>query len=154
MSPPIFFSVPMVPPSTNHLYEGMGRRRHRTKAYMAWLEAAIPLARQARNHSQWFHQDGNRYKLLVWIVFGTNHRNDVSNRFKAVEDALVAALHDPEAEYPFDDQFVREPRSFHCGVVKGEPRTLVLLLPLHEQHTLGVVGNINYLSTLAAYISD
>lgn len=90
------FMLP-IPPSTNNLFATIGRRRVVTRAYREWrATAAAMIAREdARTISGWVRID---------IALPITLRGDVSNRVKAIEDALVSA------RVIADDRFVSDLR--------------------------------------------
>ena len=145
MQPVLLIDVPMLPPTTNHLYEGMGKRRHRTDAYESWLRLLIPTARLAAGEIGWTHREGIIYQLTLWLQFPSRRRTDASNRIKAAEDALSYAL-------DFDDEHIVYPRALHCGYVKNEPRTLILLEVISARPVWGVVNGVDVLKTRRPYM--
>lgn len=85
--------LPM-PPSTNHLFATVGRRRIVTRAYKAWrTEAGYKLlAQRPQKH---------KGDVILIMRFGPRILNgDVGNRIKAAEDLLV------ELRVIEDDRFV------------------------------------------------
>jgi Holliday junction resolvase RusA-like endonuclease len=80
----IVIDLPM-PPTTNNLFAGNGKRRYRTKEYIAWIECAgWKLA------SQRAPQIKGRVAILIELAEpAPNVRNDCANREKAVTDLLV-----------------------------------------------------------------
>ena len=96
------FDLP-IPPSTNHIWRGVGRRIHKSKKYQAWLtesDAAI-LVQECK-----IHQARRPVKVLILITPGKGWRSnrDLDNCAKPILDYLVARgwLEDDSC------QFVRE----------------------------------------------
>jgi Holliday junction resolvase RusA-like endonuclease len=75
-----------MPPSTNHLFAGNGRRRYKTKQYAAWIEeSGHELDRQSPTPIK------GRVTLLIEVSNRESASNwDVCNREKAAVDLLVA----------------------------------------------------------------
>ena len=75
-----------MPPSTNHLFAGNGRRRYKTKEYAAWIDEAGWLLNQQR-----ITPIKGKVRLLIEVAEPkTNRALDCSNRIKLVEDFLVS----------------------------------------------------------------
>ena len=75
-----------MPPSTNHLFAGAGKRRWRSSEYEAWItEAGYELNRQ---HPV---SVAGKVSLRIEVQEPTGKRTfDLSNRCKAIEDLLVS----------------------------------------------------------------
>lgn len=80
----VVINLPM-PPTTNNLFAGTGRRRYRTDEYNSWIEdAGWQLATQRPP------QVLGKVSLLIEVEEPrTAIKQDVSNRTKATEDLLV-----------------------------------------------------------------
>ena len=80
----VVISLPM-PPTTNNLFAGNGRRRYRTAEYKAWaIEAGLELNRQGP-----FKTLG-RVSILIEVGEPKTQRQmDLANREKAAIDLLV-----------------------------------------------------------------
>jgi Holliday junction resolvase RusA-like endonuclease len=78
-------SLPM-PPTSNNLFAGSGKRRFRSKAYEEWiLEAGLLLNRQRPPKIK------GRVSILIEVEEPkTKRRSDVGNREKAAVDLLVS----------------------------------------------------------------
>lgn len=123
--------VPILPPSTNHLYKAVPRRRSKAKGggtYMgkelseqavAFQKLAIYEARITAGMIGWQVPEGP-LKLTILITFGSNHRQDVGNREKAATDALALAL-------GFDDSRVEELHIKKVGVDPKRPLCEMIL---------------------------
>jgi Holliday junction resolvase RusA-like endonuclease len=74
-----------MPPSTNSLFAGNGKRRYKTKEYAAWIEeAGYALNRQRPEPIR------GKVRLLIEVAEPkTSITQDVTNRIKAAEDLLV-----------------------------------------------------------------
>ena len=144
MPPLLLVELPLLPPTTNHLYIGTGKGRHRHPKYIEWEKIAFPAFRLARSEIGWEHTEGQLYQLILWLEFGDRRRTDASNRIKAAEDVLASALE-------FDDQHIVDPRALHCGVVPKKPRTLLALRAIESRPQWGVVGERNVLKTRQPY---
>ena len=97
--PDVVVTLPM-PPTTNNLFAGNGKRRFRTEAYEAWIiEAGFLLNRQNPRTVN------GKVNLLIEVEEPkTARRMDVANREKATTDLLVS-----HGVIEGDDQrFVRE----------------------------------------------
>jgi Holliday junction resolvase RusA-like endonuclease len=123
--------VPILPPSTNHLYKAVPRRRSKAQGggvYMgkelseqavAFQKLAIYEARITAGLTKWQLPDGP-LKLTILITFGSRHRQDVGNREKAATDALALAL-------GFDDSRVEELHIKKVGVDPKRPLCEMIL---------------------------
>lgn len=71
-----------LPPSTNNLFVNVGRRRAKSRAYTAWREEV-----------GWMLNIAPKWKvkgrICLMLYLPSDMRGDISNRVKAVEDALV-----------------------------------------------------------------
>lgn len=78
----IYISQP--PPSVNHLYPDANGRRRRSDRYTKWLTLAGTelIVQRPKKHT-------GRVRLNMVFGFATNHRRDVFNFVKCVEDLLV-----------------------------------------------------------------
>ena len=77
--------VPM-PPSTNTLFINIpGRGRVKNGKYRTWQLEAIPILRASLKPIQ------GAVKMHYHLTLGTSFRGDISNRIKALEDAVVEA---------------------------------------------------------------
>ena len=77
--------VPM-PPSTNTLFINIpGRGRVKYGKYRTWQLEAIPFLRANLKPIQ------GAVKMHYHLTLGTSFRGDISNRIKALEDAVVEA---------------------------------------------------------------
>jgi hypothetical protein len=74
-------SLPL-PPSTNHLFATVGRKRIRTAKYNSWARNAGTVAKIARPSPVC-----GKFALQIGLPF--DMPGDISNRIKAVEDLLV-----------------------------------------------------------------
>jgi len=95
------FSLPM-PPSTNNMFatDFRTKRRFMSKEYAAWRDEAvglINLAWQQNGHPAFLRH------LSLTIHVGLTYVGDISNRIKAVEDAIGEAIPD----FPNDRYFDR-----------------------------------------------
>jgi Holliday junction resolvase RusA-like endonuclease len=74
-----------MPPSTNVLFAGNGKRRYKTKEYAAWIEeAGYAINRQKPEPIR------GKVRILIEVAEPkTNIAQDVTNRIKATEDLLV-----------------------------------------------------------------
>lgn len=90
------FSLPM-PPSTNGLFATFKGRRIITREYKAWraeAEGLINLAWQQNGHPSFLRH------MSLTIHVGLNYCGDISNRVKAIEDAIGKAIPDfPDDRY-------------------------------------------------------
>lgn len=78
-------AVPM-PPSTNTLFINIpGRGRVKNGKYRAWQLEAIPILKTNLEPVQ------GAVKMHYHLTLGTSFRGDISNRIKALEDAVVEA---------------------------------------------------------------
>jgi Holliday junction resolvase RusA-like endonuclease len=78
-------AVPM-PPSTNTLFINIpGRGRVKNGKYRTWQLEAIPILRTSLTPIQ------GAVKMHYHLSLGTSFRGDISNRIKALEDAVVEA---------------------------------------------------------------
>jgi hypothetical protein len=78
-------AVPM-PPSTNTLFVNIpGRGRVKNGKYRTWQLEAIPILRASLKPVQ------GAVRMHYGLVLGTSFRGDISNRIKALEDAVVEA---------------------------------------------------------------
>jgi hypothetical protein len=94
------FSLPM-PPSTNSLFatDFRTKRRFMSKEYSAWRAEAvglINLAWQQAGHPSFLRH------LSLRIHVGLDYTGDISNRIKAVEDAIGEAIPDFPNDRYFD----------------------------------------------------
>ena len=80
----LVINLPM-PPSTNALFAGNGRRRYKTKEYSAWIEEAG----YALNLQKPKLISGKVRLLIEVCEPKTAVAQDVTNRIKAAEDLLV-----------------------------------------------------------------
>lgn len=78
------FSLPM-PPSSNNMFATFNGRRIISREYKAWREGA-----RADILDAWTAQGQPKFQphLSMTLALGLNYRGDISNRVKAVEDAL------------------------------------------------------------------
>lgn len=123
--------VPVLPPSTNHLYKAVPRRRSKAKGggvYMgkelseqavAFQKLAIYEARITANMIGWQLPDGP-LKLTILITFGSNHRQDIDNRAKSAVDSLALAL-------GFDDSRIEDIHIKRIGIDPKRPLCEMIL---------------------------
>jgi Holliday junction resolvase RusA-like endonuclease len=75
-----------MPPSTNTLFVNIpGRGRVKNGKYRTWQLEAIPILRTSLTPIQ------GAVKMHYHLSLGTSFRGDISNRIKALEDAVVEA---------------------------------------------------------------
>lgn len=74
------------PPSANALFSSGRRRRFKSPAYVAWIQAAGWMLRTQRPG-----EIKGKYEIEVTIGRGsTRRRSDLDNRMKAISDLLVS----------------------------------------------------------------
>lgn len=95
----LVIELPM-PPTTNNLFATVGKKRIRTVEYKAWAQEAGYLLNKQRPPLM-----AGKVAILIEVAEPkTAHRQDCTNRIKAVEDLLVS-----HRVIQGDDQrFVRE----------------------------------------------
>lgn len=72
------------PPTTNHLFVNVGKRRVKSESYKAWLDAAgWMIAEQGRPRIR------GHVSLSIALVRPDNRKRDLSNTIKSVEDLFV-----------------------------------------------------------------
>lgn len=128
---PLTVIVPILPPSTNHLYKAVPRRRSKAKGggtYMGkelseqaqlFRDYTIAETRITAGMTGWKLPDGP-LKLTILITFGSRHRQDVGNREKAATDALALAL-------GFDDSRVEDIHIKKMGLDPKRPLCEMIL---------------------------
>lgn len=103
-----------VPPSTNHLFATVGRRRIVTRDYKAWQAVAIPILERLARPVE--------YPCEVWMTLRgkANGNRDIANIEKAITDAMVKAgvLPDDKLRYVVGNHQLYRPDD-------GEPRVEV-----------------------------
>jgi crossover junction endodeoxyribonuclease RusA len=83
---PLLITLKM-PPSVNSLYRSIGKRSILSKEGRIWYEYSIPeIQRQAGG---WTCESS--VSLTVCLTFPDRRRCDISNRIKALEDAITKA---------------------------------------------------------------
>ncbi len=80
------FTIPL-PPTANHIWKSSGRRRYLSSEYVAFkgLVAYIVKRERVPNFGK------ARMAMAVEVCARDRRRMDISNRVKALEDALTAA---------------------------------------------------------------
>lgn len=73
--------IPM-PPTTNNLFVNLGRKRVKSKEYVAWIKEAGFFIREAPKLVQ-------PVKINYFLTMRNGGSGDLSNRLKAIEDLLV-----------------------------------------------------------------
>jgi crossover junction endodeoxyribonuclease RusA len=127
MTAPLVVTLPM-PPSVNALYRVFRGRSILSKPGRDWYKIAIPSLQAQANG--W--RCPNRAALTLTFRFPDYRRCDISNRIKALEDAITkAGLWD-------DDSLVDEIHMYRGAVDKDNPGVMVTILPLDESPTLVV----------------
>lgn len=116
---PLTLSIPL-PPSLNNAYpvDRKTGRRFASKALTAFKSQAIPLVRAAAAIAEFAAPATATYKLTLHHYFPTRsgyNASDASNRIKAAEDAIAAAL-------GFNDNRIIDVRSVKAGIDAAEPR--------------------------------
>jgi crossover junction endodeoxyribonuclease RusA len=125
VTPSLLVSLPM-PPSVNALYRVFRNRSILSKQGRDWYNIAIPSLQAQANG--W--RCPNRAALTLNFRFPDHRRCDLSNRIKALEDAITkAGLWD-------DDSLVDEVHLYRCAVDKDNPGVLITIKPLDESPTL------------------
>ena len=109
-----------IPPSVNAMYRSIGRRNILSKEARQWYEKVVPMIREQAGG--WFVL-GN-CELSFGIYFPDRRRCDVSNRVKALEDAIT------KSEVWKDDSQVKRLVVEHMGVDKESPRVEVIITAL------------------------
>ena len=81
------FVTIQLPPSVNELYTNVyGRGRVKTTLYRNWQKQVVPYLTLA------LHKFGKQeVQIQYHFELGTSFKGDLSNRIKAIEDALVQA---------------------------------------------------------------
>jgi len=124
-------SLPM-PPSSNHLFATYNGRRIISREYKAWRTEAGFIIGNA-----WRSQGSPRFDkhLSLTIHIGLNYRGDISNRIKAIEDALGESI----PEFP-DDRWIDKLEVERTPGIEGA-RVLVLqsIAPVADARPIGEI---------------
>jgi hypothetical protein len=121
---PLIVTVDALPPTVNHLYEGMGNSRRLTPAAQAFRKELGLVARNAAQWQDWTYTLGTYLELTMWLTFEQERaQQDGDNRYKFTQDVLAEVL-------DFNDTMVKRGTWIDCGVQPREPRTTIRLAPL------------------------
>jgi Holliday junction resolvase RusA-like endonuclease len=113
----ITLTIPMLPPSVNHMYVTCGGGR---KALSGEAEAFRSLVLAALCGERPAVPDGP-LAFGLYLTFDTKRRQDVDNRIKAAIDAIALALR-------FDDSRVARIVAERARQVAREPRCVMTLI--------------------------
>jgi len=106
--------LPM-PPSTNNLFATYNGRRIISRDYKAWREGA---ARKAITAWQAAGEPSIGKPYAVSIRLNLNHKGDISNRIKAIEDILVSTIPGFPGDQWINDLRVIRDRSIEAASVE------------------------------------
>lgn len=97
--------IPM-PPSTNNLFATFNGRRIISREYKAWRERAAQRLTIAW-HAAGEPLIGKPYAMLIRV--NLNHKGDITNRIKAIEDLIVANIPGcPGDQWVNDSRIIRD----------------------------------------------
>lgn len=80
------FTIPL-PPTANHIWKSSGKRRFLSSEYRAFKGMVALIVKRERVP----RFGGKRMAVAVELCFPNRRRCDISNRVKALEDALTEA---------------------------------------------------------------
>lgn len=123
--------LPLLPPSVNHMYRAVPRRRSAAKGGGTYMgkeltpealafrtEVIVNVRRQAADEG--FVLPSGPLALDVFVTFASKRAQDADNRIKAAQDAVAQAL-------GFDDSRIIEGMRAVAGVEANRPATEMIL---------------------------
>lgn len=125
--PDVFFDLPL-PPSINHLYPTMGKRRVLSEDGKRWYAKAIYAIREQTRGLLVFPD--HRVQMQLWITFPDKRQCDLDNRIKAVLDSCT------KAGVWTDDSQVDELHIYRCKPDKEHAGAKVMISAINSTITI------------------